>query len=223
MVMSEDHFVEMETNVLPTTVPRAMEENTDHSYLAATWWEAIVGLASPRGFVKKLKTISWESSEHVDTRIKVKLQHDIELNPGPSLAEERKRQRVCRKRKGQKKIVGATKERVGKMKGKIKLMAWNVQKANIDFPRGCRFVEILKYIFKERIEFIRNVRTDNEFSLSDHKPKTMKIASKSSKMENQQSRKQGKRIDWEKLDCDEVRMNQHDMNRKLSSREKSGN
>ena len=52
--MSEDHFMEMETNVLLTTVPRAMEESVGYSYLAATRWEAIAGLASPRGFVKKL-------------------------------------------------------------------------------------------------------------------------------------------------------------------------
>ena len=33
---------------------------------------------------------------------------------------------------------------------------------------------------------IRNVRRDNEFSLSDQKPETMTIANKRSKMENQQ-------------------------------------
>ena len=106
------------------------------------------GLASPRGFVKKLKAISWEFRRHVYTRIKLKLQNDIELNPGPSLAEERKRKRVCRKRKRQEKIVKTMKERVDNMKGKIKLMTWNVQKASIDFRRGCRFVEILRYIQK---------------------------------------------------------------------------
>ena len=94
MVVSEDHFMEMETNVLLTTEPRGMEESVDYSYLAATRWEATAGLASPRGFVKKLKAIPWEYRRHVDTRLKLKLQSDIELNPGPSLAEERKRQRV---------------------------------------------------------------------------------------------------------------------------------
>ena len=83
---------------LLTIVSRAMEESMDYSDRAATQWEAIVGLASPSDFVKKLKAISWESRRHVDTRIKLKLQNDIELNPGPSLSEERKRQRVCRKR-----------------------------------------------------------------------------------------------------------------------------
>jgi len=34
---------------------------------------------------------------------------------------------------------------------------------------------------EERIKLIRNVRTDSGFSLSDHKPKTMTIASKRSK------------------------------------------
>ena len=62
--------------------------------------------------------------------------------------EERKRQRVCRRRRRQEKIVKAMKERVDKMKGKSKLMTWNVQKASIDFPRGCRFVEILRYVQK---------------------------------------------------------------------------
>ena len=71
---------------------------------------------------------------------------------------------------------------------------------------------------------IRNVRTDSEFSLSDHKPKTMTIANKWSKVENQQPRKEGKEIDWEKLDCEEVRMNfQNEMSRTLSSKEKLGN
>ena len=153
-MVSEDHFMEMETNVLLTTVPRAMEESVGYSYLAATRWEAIACLASPRGFVKKLKAIAWEFRRHVDTRIKLKLQNEIELNPGPSLAEERKRQRVCRKRKRQEKIVKTTKERVDKMKGKIKLMTWNVQKASIDFPRGCRFVEILRYIQETSVKIV---------------------------------------------------------------------
>ena len=43
-------------------------------------------------------------------------------------------------------------------------------------------------------------------------------------MQNQQPRKEGKGIDWEKLDCEEVRMNfQNEMNRKVSSKEKLGN
>ena len=76
---------------------------------------------------------------------------------------------------------------------------------------------------EERIKLIKNVRTDSEFSLSDHKPKTMTIASKKPKMENQQLRRQGKEIDWEKLDCVEVRMKfQHEMNRQLSNKEKLG-
>ena len=71
---------------------------------------------------------------------------------------------------------------------------------------------------------IENVRIDSEFSLSNHKPKTMTIANKKPKMENQQPRKQGKEIEWEKLDCVEVRMNfQHEMNRQLSNKEKLGN
>ena len=144
--------MEMETNVLLITVPGAKEESVDYSDRAATRWEAIVGLASPRGFVKKLKVISWESRRHVDARIKLKLQNDIELNPGPSIAEERKRQRVCRKKRRQEKIVKAMKERVDKMKGKIKLMTWNVQKASIDFPRGCRIVEILRYVQKTSVK-----------------------------------------------------------------------
>ena len=78
--------MEMEIYALLTTMPRAMEESVDYSYLAAIRCEAIVGLASPRGFVKILKAISWESRRHVDTRIKLKLHNDIELNPGPSLA-----------------------------------------------------------------------------------------------------------------------------------------
>jgi len=78
--MNKDHFMEVETNVLLTNVPRDLGESVGYSYLAATWWEAIAGLASPRGFVKTLKAISWESKRHADTRIKLKLQNDIELN-----------------------------------------------------------------------------------------------------------------------------------------------
>jgi len=78
--------------------------------------------------------------------------------------------------------------------------------------------------WEERIKLIRNRGTDSEFSLSDHKPKMMKIANNSSKMENQHPRKEGKGIDLEKLDCEEVRMNfQNEMNRKLICREKLGN
>ena len=52
----------------------------------------------------------------------------------------------------------------------------------------------------------------------------MAIANRKSKMQNQQLRKEGKGIDWEKLDCEEVRMNfQNEMNRKPSSKEKLGN
>ena len=40
------------------------------------------------------------------------------------------------------------------MKDKIKLMTWNVQKASIDFPRGCRFVEILRYIQKTSVKIV---------------------------------------------------------------------
>jgi len=39
---------------------------------------------------------------------------------------------------------------------------------------------------EEKIKLIRNVRTDSEFSQSDHKPKAMTKANKMSKMENQQ-------------------------------------
>ena len=77
---------------------------------------------------------------------------------------------------------------------------------------------------EERIKLIENVRTDSEFSLSDHKPKTMTIANKKPKKESQHPREQGQEVDWEKLDCVEVRMNfQHEMNRKLSNEEKLGN
>ena len=77
---------------------------------------------------------------------------------------------------------------------------------------------------QERIKLITNVRADSEFSLSNHKPKTMTIADKRPKAENQQFRKQGTGIDWGKLDCEEVRMNfQNEMNRKLGNKEKSGN
>ena len=152
MVVSEDHLMEMETNVLLTTVPRAMAESVGYSDRAATRWEAIVNLASPRGFVKKLKAISWEFWRHVDTRIKFKLQNDIELSPGPSIAKQRKRQRICRRRRRQEKIVKAMNGRVDKMKGKIKLMTWNLQKASINFPRGCRFVEILRYVLKTSVK-----------------------------------------------------------------------
>ena len=41
--------------------PRAKEESVDYSNQATTRWEAIVGLASPTGFVKKMMAISWES------------------------------------------------------------------------------------------------------------------------------------------------------------------
>ena len=34
------------------------------------------------------------------------------------------------------------------MKGKIKLMTWNMQNTKIGFPRGCRFAEILRSIEK---------------------------------------------------------------------------
>ena len=85
----------------------------DYSYLAATRWEVIAGLASLRGFVKEL--IYWESRRHVDTRINLKLQSDIQLNPGPSIAEERKKRRVCRKRRRQDKIVKAWKGRAEKI------------------------------------------------------------------------------------------------------------
>ena len=44
------------------------------------------------------------------------------------------------------------KECVDKMKGKIKFMTWNVQKASINFPRGCRFVEILRCVQKTSIK-----------------------------------------------------------------------
>ena len=72
---------------------------------------------------------------------------------------------------------------------------------------------------EERIKLIRNVRTGSESSLSDHKPKAMTKANKRSKMENQQPRKEGKRIDSEKLDCEKVRMNfQNEMNRRLCSK-----
>ena len=45
------------------------------------------------------------------------------------------------------------------MKGKIKLITWNMQKASIDFPRGCRFVEILRHIQKTsaRIVFFSEI------------------------------------------------------------------
>ena len=92
-----------------------------------------------------------ESRRHIDTRIKLRLQNDIELNPGPSLPEERKRQRVCKRRRRQEKKFKAIKERVDKLKGKIKLITWNVQKASIDFPRGCRFVEILRHVQKTSV------------------------------------------------------------------------
>ena len=46
------------------------------------------------------------------------------------------------------------KERVDKMKCKIKLMTWNVQKVSRDFPRGCRFVEILRYIQKTSVKIV---------------------------------------------------------------------
>ena len=62
-----------------------MEESVGYSDRAATRREDMVGLASPRGFVEILKVIFRESKRHVDTRIKLKLQNDIELNPGPSL------------------------------------------------------------------------------------------------------------------------------------------
>ena len=43
-------------------------------------------------------------------------------------------------------------------------------------------------------------------------------------MKNKQPRKEGKGIDWEKLDCEEVRMNiQNEMTRKLGSKEKLAN
>jgi len=78
MLVSEDHFMEIEINVLLTTVPRAMVENVGYSYLAATWWEAIVSLTSPTGFINRVKAISWESRRHVDTRIK--LNYKMTLN-----------------------------------------------------------------------------------------------------------------------------------------------
>jgi len=40
------------------------------------------------------------------------------------------------------------------MKGKITLMTWNVQKASTDFPRDCRFVEVLRYIQKKSVKII---------------------------------------------------------------------
>ena len=64
---------------------------------------------------------------------------------------ERKKQRVCRRRKRQEKIVKAMKERVDKMKGKIKLMTCTMQKGSIKFPRGCRFVKILRYVQKTSV------------------------------------------------------------------------
>ena len=44
---------------------------------------------------------------------------------------------------------------------------------------------------EERIKLIKNVRTGRGFSLFDHKPKTMTLANKMPKMENQQPRMQG--------------------------------
>jgi len=40
------------------------------------------------------------------------------------------------------------------MKGKIKLMTWNLQKASLNFPRGCRFVEILRCIQKTSVKIV---------------------------------------------------------------------
>ena len=40
------------------------------------------------------------------------------------------------------------------MKSKTKLTTWNVQKASIDFPRGCRSVEILRYIQKTSVKIV---------------------------------------------------------------------
>ena len=40
------------------------------------------------------------------------------------------------------------------MKGTIMLMTWNVQKVSIDFPRGYRFVEILRYIQKTSVRIV---------------------------------------------------------------------
>jgi len=41
--------MEMETNVLLTTVPRAMEESVGYSHPAAKRWEAIAGPSLPQG------------------------------------------------------------------------------------------------------------------------------------------------------------------------------
>ena len=86
-------------------MPRAKEESMDYSYQAVTRWEAIAGLASPRDFANKLIAISWQSRRQIGIRIKLKLQNDIELNPGQSLVVERKGRRMYRKKRRQGKVV----------------------------------------------------------------------------------------------------------------------
>ena len=81
----------LETNAMLTIVPREMGEILSISFLTAALWGATAGLASPRSSVIKLLAISWELRRQIDSRVKLKLQNDIEKNPGPEIKKEKKR------------------------------------------------------------------------------------------------------------------------------------
>ena len=98
--------------------------------------------------------ISWELRRQIGSRVKLKLQNDIEKNPGPEIEKEMKRRRECQRRKRQEKLRRYMEKRVEMMASKTKVMTWNAQKAYLDYPRSCRFVEMLKYVRKTSAKIV---------------------------------------------------------------------
>ena len=144
----------LETNAMLTIVPRVMGEILSISFLTTALWGATAGLASPRSSVIKLLAISWELRRQIDSRVKLKLHNDIGKNTGPEIEKVRKRRRECRRRKRQEKIRICMEKRVEMMASKTKVMTWNAQKANLDYPRSGRFVEMLKYVRKTSAKIV---------------------------------------------------------------------
>ena len=52
----------------------------------------------------------------------------------------------------------------------------------------------------ERIKRVRRIATDSEFTLSDHKPKTMTIIDEGPKCKKSKERRYVRKIDWQKLE-----------------------
>ena len=53
---------------------------------------------------------------------------------------------------------------------------------------------------EERIKMVRRIATDSEFTLSDHKPKTMRIIDEGPKCKKSKQRENVRKIGWQKLD-----------------------